>query len=305
MLDRNLRQADVPDVCTVLFNRRGTAPGMLFEKNGKFFISMPGVPYEMQGIVSEEVIPFLKTKFTLPQIFHRTLLTVGIGESVLAELISDFETALPAAIKLAYLPNYSMVRLRLSATGDEKEITETAIDTQFAALQVLVKDYLVTNTDERMEQVVARLLKERKQTVTSAESCTGGYIAHLLTAEAGASDYFEGSIISYSYQAKENLLHVRKETLEHYGAVSEETVTEMVTGALAQLKTTYAIAVSGIMGPGGATADKPVGTVWIAVGNNDNVITKQMHFRFDRTRNIQLTAVFALDMLRRMILQGI
>ena len=302
ILERNLKQAEVPDTCTVLANQRGSAPGMWFEKNGLIFVSMPGVPHEMQGIMTEEVIPRLAAAFTLPYIVHRTLVTVGVGESMIAEKIKDFELTLPSHIRLAYLPNYSMVRLRLSGSGKEKMVIEKEIDDLFTELQLQVKEYMVTNKDERMEQVVARLLLERGQTVTSAESCTGGYIAHLLTTEGGASAFFEGSIISYSYQAKENLLHVKATTLNKFGAVSEETVREMVTGALEQLKTTYAIAVSGIMGPGGATPDKPVGTVWIAVGNNEKTVTQKMHFRFDRLRNIQLTAMNALNMLRQLIL---
>ena len=304
ILERNLKQAEVPDTCTVLHNERGSAPGMLFEKENVIYISMPGVPFEMQGIVEDGVIPLLLQRFTLPHIAHRTLVTVGVGESIIAEKIKDFEEALPSHIKLAYLPNYSMVRLRLSSTGPDKITVENEIEKLFAELQKQVKDFMVTNRDEKMEQVVGRLLTERGQTVTSAESCTGGYIAHLLTTEGGASGFFEGSIISYSYQAKENLLHVKPETLNTFGAVSEETVKEMVTGALDQLKTTYAIAVSGIMGPGGATPDKTVGTVWIAVGNNAKTITQKMHFRFDRLRNIQLTAMNALNMLRQLIIES-
>ena len=303
ILDRNLKQADVPDTCTVLHNTRGTAPGMLFEKNGIIFISMPGVPYEMQGLMTDEVIPLLVSRFTLPHIAHRTLLTAGIGESMLAELIIDFETALPAHIKLAYLPNFGMVRLRLSGSSPDKAVIETEIDQLFTELQLLVKDHIVTNRDEPMEQIVGRLLKEKKQTVTTAESCTGGYIAHLLTSEAGASEYFEGSIVSYSYQAKENLLGVKNETLQQFGAVSEETVKEMVAGALNQFKTTYAIAVSGIMGPGGGMPNKPVGTVWMAVATGKTIIAQKMNFRFDRKRNIQLTANYALNMLRQLILE--
>ncbi|MEP6675518.1 MAG: CinA family nicotinamide mononucleotide deamidase-related protein [Ferruginibacter sp.] len=304
ILERNLKQAEVPDTCTVLHNERGSAPGMWFEKEGKIFISMPGVPYEMQGLMTDEVIPRLVKLFKRPHIAHRTLLTVGVGESIIAEKIKDFEAALPGYIRLAYLPNYSMVRLRLSGTGSNKDALENEIGKLFIEMQELVKEYLVTNKDEKIEQVVARLLTEKNQTVTSAESCTGGYIAHLLTTDGGASAYFEGSIISYSYQAKENLLHVNAATLMQYGAVSEETVKEMVTGALQQLKTTYAIAVSGIMGPGGATPDKPIGTVWIAVGNNEKTITQKMHFRFDRMRNIQLTAMNALNMLRKLIISS-
>jgi len=300
--DRNLKQAEVPDTCTVIQNKRGTAPGMWFEKNGKVFMSMPGVPHEMKGMISNDVIPKLTGKFSLPHIAHRTLLTFGIGESMLADLIQDFEEALPAHIKLAYLPNYGMVRLRLSTSGFDKVIMETELDELFTTLQSLTKEYLVTNRDEPMENVVANLLLQAKKTVSTAESCTGGYIASLITAKAGASRYYDGSVVSYSYRAKEDLLGVDKNILETSGAVSEEVVIQMAKGALKNLKTDYTIAVSGIMGPDGGTEDKPVGTVWVAAGDNTKIVTQKFHFRFDRERNIALTAMNALNLLRKVII---
>jgi nicotinamide-nucleotide amidase len=302
MIESNLKQAEVPDVCKVILNKRGTAPGMWFEKDGKIFVSMPGVPHEMKGMMEDEVITSLKARFTLPHIAYRTLLTAGIGESYLAELIKDFETALPENIKLAYLPNYGMVRLRLSTSGIDKNIVEKEVQHQFDVLQKLVKEYLVTNEDEPMEAAVGKLLKAKGQTVSTAESCTGGYIAHLFTAMPGSSAFFDGSVVSYSNKVKEALLHVGHDTLQDHGAVSEEVVKQMIQGALQTLTTDYAIAVSGIMGPDGGTAEKPVGTVWIAVGNAEKMITKKLYFRFDRMRNIQLTAVNALNMLRQFIL---
>jgi nicotinamide-nucleotide amidase len=232
-------------------------------------------------------------------------LTAGVGESFIAEMIEDFEKALPKHIKLAYLPNYGMVRLRLSSSGSEKQSTEDEIQHYFISLQDLVKDFLVTNKDEPMQQVVANLLVAKNKTISTAESCTGGYIAHLLTQKAGASAYFSGSIISYSYKAKESLLDVNRSDLEVKGAVSEEVVIQMAKGALKALKTDYTIAVSGIMGPDGAMKDKPVGTVWIAVGNFEQIVTQKFTFNFDRTRNIELTATFALNMLRKFILSNI
>ena len=302
MIERNLKQAEVPDNCKVILNKRGTAPGMWFEKEGKIFVSMPGVPHEMKGMMEDEVIPELTKHFTFPHIAHRTLLTAGVGESFLADLIQDFEEALPVHIKLAYLPNYGMVRLRLSSTGFEKDVIENEIAGLFTTLQRLVKEYLVTNEDEPLQEVVAKLLKAKNKTVSTAESCTGGYIASLLTAKAGTSAYYSGSIVSYSYQAKEDLLQVNKNTLQTLGAVSEEVVTQMAKGALKNLKTDYTIAVSGIMGPEGGTADKPVGTVWVAVGNNNKIIAQKFHFRFDRQRNIELTATNALNLLRMFII---
>ncbi len=303
MIPRNLKQAEVPDTCTVIQNHNGTAPGMWFEKGGKIFVSMPGVPHEMKGMMEHDVIPGLTRHFSFPTIIHRTLLTFGVGESFLADLISDFETALPTNIKLAYLPNYGMVRLRLTSIGFNSGEIEREIDRLFSQLQSLVQEHLVTNEDETLRQVVSKLLISKNKTVSTAESCTGGYLAHLLTEEAGASAYFSGSIVSYSYQAKEALLQVDKLVLESKGAVSEEVVRQMAEGALKNIGTDYTIAVSGVMGPGGGLPDKPVGTVWIAVGNLQKIETKQFQFRFDRQRNIHLTATSALNMLRQFILR--
>ncbi|MDI3319417.1 CinA family nicotinamide mononucleotide deamidase-related protein [Pinibacter soli] len=303
-LEPNAQQADVPDTCTVLFNSVGTAPGMMFEKEGKVFISMPGVPFEMQTIMREHVLKLLPQRFKMAHIAHRTLLTAGIGESFLAERIKNFEAKLPSNVKLAYLPSYGMVRLRLTDTGYDVDAIEKEIDEQFATLQTLIPDVLVTNVDEPMETVVGKLLLSKKQTVGTAESCTGGYIAHLITSHAGSSAYFKGSVVSYDNKVKTDLLGVTNETLQKEGAVSEETVMQMVKGALAQLNTDYAVAVSGIMGPDGGSAEKPVGTVWVAVGNNKKITTQKLWFRYERKRNIELTAINALNLLRKFILEN-
>ncbi len=302
--ERNRKQAEVPDTCKVILNKRGTAPCMWFEKDKKIFVSMPGVPHEMKGLMEESIIPELSKIFTLPFICHRTLVTYGIGESNLADKIQGFEAALPSNIKLAYLPNYGIVRLRLTSSGNDKVKTETEIENHFQQLQEEVKDFLVTNEDAPMELVVGRLLMETNKTISTAESCTGGYISHLLTAIPGSSAYFDGSMVTYSYQAKENLLGVRNETLINYGAVSEEVVREMINGLLIKMNTDYAIAVSGIMGPGGGTPEKPIGTVWVAVGSKEKIVTKLFHFRFDRQKNIQLTAINALNLMREFIIQN-
>ena len=298
----NLAQAEVPDVCEVIQNKRGSAPGMIFYKENTIYISMPGVPYEMKGIMEDSVIPLLKEKFELPVIVHRTMLTAGIGESALAEIIKDFEDALPSGIKLAYLPAYGMVRLRLSTTGFDKKVVEINIDKYFDELKLLAKDYLVTDVDDAMPVVIGKLLQEKNKTVSTAESCTGGYIAHLITSVPGSSKYYEGSIVSYSNNVKETLLGVSEDTLNRYGAVSENTVVEMLNGLLEKLNTDYGIAVSGIMGPDGGTDDKPVGTVWMAVGNKENLQTQKINLRFSRERNIEVTGMMALNFLRKFIL---
>ncbi|MBS1743959.1 MAG: competence/damage-inducible protein A [Bacteroidetes bacterium] len=303
LTERNIKQAEVPDTCTVIQNKRGTAPGMLFEKNGKFYISMPGVPHEMKGMIENDVIPFLVKEFNVAHIAHRTLTTFGIGESMIADKIIEFESALPAAVRLAYLPNYGMVRLRLTATGLHKEETENEIDHYFLLLQQQVKDHIITNKDEPMEKIIAGLLLERKKTMCTAESCSGGYIAHLVTSIPGSSAFYDGSVVSYSYKAKEDLLGVDEKLLLDNGAVSEEVVIEMANGALRKIGSDYAIAVSGIMGPDGGTPDKPVGTVWIAVGSRKKVRAKKLHFRFERKLNIELTAVNALNLLRQFIIE--
>lgn len=302
LIERNLKQSEVPDVCTVFTNKRGTAPGMLFTKEGKVFVSLPGVPHEMKGLMTDDVIPMLVKKYEFPSIIHKTLMTAGVGESFLAELIKDFEEALPAHIKLAYLPNYGMVRLRLSATGFNRQETENTIQQLFEKLKELVTEYLVTDKDEPIQNVVGKLLLSKNKTMCTAESCSGGYIAHLITSIPGSSKFYDGSVVSYSYQAKEDLLQVDKTTLETRGAVSEEIVIQMARGALKNIRSGYVIAVSGIMGPDGGMPDKPVGTVWVAVGNNQKIEAQKLYFRFDRMRNIQLTSVNALNMLRKFIL---
>lgn len=302
MIERNLQQAEVPDTCTVIPNKRGTAPGMWFEKDGRIFVSMPGVPHEMKGMMTDFVLPALRQQYNLPFIAHRTLLTAGIGESFLADHISAFETALPGHIKLAYLPNYGMVRLRLTIRGEDPDSLNKELQEQFDILKQLVAEWMVIDEDLSMQEAVGKILKARGRTVATAESCTGGYIAHLLTSIPGSSDYFKGGVISYSNEIKQTLLQVDAGTLSGPGAVSEETVRQMVQHALPLLGTDYAIAVSGIMGPGGGSPEKPVGTVWIAVGSPQNIIAQKFSFRFDRQRNIELTATFGLNLLRKFIL---
>jgi nicotinamide-nucleotide amidase len=313
VIDRNLKQAEVPDVCTVLHNPRGTAPGMMFMKTGnspvgetskKVFFSLPGVPHEMAGLITDQVIPKIKELFTLPAIVHRTAFTAGQGESFIAELLMDFESKLPGHIKLAYLPSYGMVKLRLTATGNTKEELEKEIYPFFEELKFLVKDILVTDMDEGLEIVTGKILKAKSKTMATAESCTGGNIARLITSVPGSSAYYKGSIVSYDNEAKKNILGVRKETLKEFGAVSEQTVTEMVKGAIEKMNADYAVATSGIMGPGGGSAEKPVGTIWIAAGNKEKITTLLLNLRFDRQRNTEITSLTALNLLRKFILDN-
>jgi nicotinamide-nucleotide amidase len=305
MIDRNLKQAEVPDNCTVIQNKRGTAPGMWFEKDGKIFVSMPGVPHEMKGMMSDQVIPKLQAQFSFPVIAHSTLLLAGIGESFLAEHIQSFEMALPDHIRLAYLPNYGMVRLRLTATGSDKAQVDKELLGQFDQLRLLVSEWLVADQDTTMQQALGNALLQQNKTLATAESCTGGYIAHLITSVSGSSRYYQGGVVSYANEIKENILNVKPEILDNYGAVSEETVKEMVKGILSSFNTDYGIATSGIMGPDGGSETKPVGTVWIGVGNHQNIIAQKFHFRFDRQRNIELTSTFGLNLLRKFILAGL
>ncbi len=303
LIERNLKQAEVPDNCTVLQNGRGTAPGMWFEKDDVVYVSLPGVPHEMKGLIDHEVIDRLKGRFGLPVILHQTLVTAGKGESEVAEIIAPFETALPAHIKLAYLPSFGMVKLRLTAKGANQALLEKELEQQVQALKKLVQPWFVTDQDQLLQDVLGDLLQEKSKFVATAESCTGGYIAHLLTTRSGSSSTFKGGVVSYANEAKENVLGVQHETLVKYGAVSEETVTEMVKGVLERLNADYAIATSGIMGPDGGTKEKPVGTVWVAVADKKSVKAVKHFVRFDRKRNIELTAHFALDLLRRFILE--
>lgn len=301
LLERNIKQAEVPSTCTVLKNEIGTAPGMQFTKNGVYYFSLPGVPAEMKLLVKNQVIPAIQQAFHLGYIIHKTLLCGNIGESALAERLVNFEVKLPSNIKLAYLPNYSLVRLRLTGFGDQEDSLEKELDELFFEMQHLVADVMITNKDEAIQDVIAQLLTQNNETLGTAESCTGGYIAHLLTQKSGASNYYKGSIISYHNSAKENILQVSKEILETVGAVSKETVEQMAKTSRKILQTDYSIAVSGIMGPTGGTNEKPVGTVWIAVASSTQIKTKKFVFRWDRERNMMLTAVNAFLLLRELI----
>lgn len=299
----NLKQAEVPENCTVIHNANGTAPGMWFDQDGKVFVSMPGVPYEMKRMMGAEILPRLKKKYNLPTIVHRTILTQGIGESFLSEIIADWENSLAEKnIKLAYLPSPGMVRLRLSASGNDEITLRKTVEEKVEELNKLIPQHIYGYEKDTLEQLVGRLLKEKKQTLSLAESCSGGLIAHLVTSVPGSSAYFMGGVVSYSYESKTKMLGVTTETLEKFGAVSEEVVTQMAEGARKEFKTDWAVSASGIAGPDGGMEGKPVGTVWIAVAGPTGVKAKKFQFGGDRERNIAVTAITALNMLRKALI---
>lgn len=300
--DLNRQQAMVPENCTVIPNHNGTAPGMWFEKDGVIYISMPGVPFEMQAMMEDDILPALAGK-SGNVIIHRTILTEGIGESFLATRIARWEDSLPANIKLAYLPQPGIVRLRLTARGTYRNALEEDLQQAVDGLFLLAGEYIFGEGDDTLQEVVGRLLKKHGKMMATAESCTGGYLAHLITSIAGSSDYFKGSVIAYSNEIKEKMLGVKHETLLNQGAVSEATVRQMVEGLMDRFDVDYAIAVSGIAGPTGGTAEKPVGTTWIAVSSQTGTIAKKFMLGDHRGRNIQRAAISALSMLRKKILE--
>ena len=295
-------QAEVPENCTVLHNYLGTAPGMWFEKNGKIFISMPGVPAEMKGLIEKQVIPRLKERFNLVPIIHKTILTQGVGESFIADKISSWENKLPSNIKLAYLPETGMVRLRISAFGENESSLRKQVEHESDQLKELIGEYIYGYENDKLEGIVGKLLRDQKKTISTAESCTGGFIASKLTSIAGSSEYYMGSIIAYSNEVKLKKLNVDINTLERYGAVSEEVVRIMSSQAMKIFNTDYSIACSGIAGPDGGTPEKPVGTVWIAISSSDKTITCKLQLGKHRERVILETCQNALNMLRKMLI---
>lgn len=294
-------QCLMPTNATLLTNKMGTAPGMWFEKDGKVLVSMPGVPYEMEYLMTHEVIPRLKNHFPGKPIAHRTILTVGEGESNIAKRIEAFENSLPANIKLAYLPNIGQVRLRLTGIGDDELELNKLLDIKAQALENLIPEIIFGHGDISLEQTIGGMLRARHLTLGTAESCTGGYLAHRITSISGSSEYFQGSVVSYSNELKMNVLGVNAKTLEQHGAVSEPTVIEMVQGALQVLGVDVAIAISGIAGPGGGTPEKPVGLVWLAIGNQTIVKTRKIQAGRDRLRNIQYATNMAMNLIRQFL----
>jgi len=299
MLEVNRQQADLPSNATYIPNLKGTAPGMWFEKSGKIFVSMPGVPHEMQFLMESYVLENLQSFFKTPYIFHKMIKTVGIGESYLAKEIENWEDNLPEHIRLAYLPSFGMVRLRLTGFGNDKEVIQKEVEEQKNQVLPLIDKYVYGFDDEDLAQAVGKLLVSQKKTIALAESCTGGFLAHCFTQHSGSSEYLKGSLVAYSNDIKINVLGVKPETVEEHGAVSEQTVLQMAENVRKLFKTDIGIATSGIAGPLGATKDKPVGTIWVAYSDENETVAKLYQLGNDRMVNIQVTSNLLIDWVRR------
>ena len=295
----NRQQAFLPANCTPVRNVLGTAPGMWFEEQGKVFVSMPGVPFEMKRMMTDSVLPQLKDYFKTPEITHRVVQTFGIPESTLSDTLETWELNLPAHLKLAYLPYLGGVRLRLTGQGDDAALLEKELDEQIAQLAQLIPNYIFADGEVSLEEAVGNLLKEKNLTIATAESCTGGYLAHKFTGVPGSSAYYMGSIIAYHDHVKTDQLQVKPETLQQHGAVSEATVREMAENVRNILKTDIGVAASGVAGPDGGSAEKPVGTVWLAYADAHGTRTKLLNFNKNRLLNIEYTAMAALNMIRQ------
>lgn len=298
----NQTQADVPDVCTVLINKNGTAPGMMFEKDKTLVYSLPGVPYEMEALITEQVIPIIQDRYKLEPIAHATLQTVGIPESTLMMKIKNWEDNLPQDLKLAYLPSFGVVRLRLTC-WEAGKYSESDLYRYFKPLYEILGEAIWAEGDVTMESYVFNLLKSKQIKVSFAESCTGGYLAHRLTSYAGSSEIFNGSIVSYSNEIKAVELGVSREDLKNFGAVSEQVVVQMAESVKQKFEADYGVATSGIAGPDGGTETKPVGTVWIAISGPNGTLAHKFNFTNNRERNIKLTLTQAFNLLRLEILK--
>jgi len=299
MNENNQKQAIVPDNCRVVHNENGTAPGLWFERDGKVVVAMPGVPYEMKAMVADVVLPWLIEKYELPEIINQMVYTQGLPESVLAERLEDWESNLPSTIKLAYLPSPGRVKMRLSSIGTYRSSMQQSIDDEIEKLNNIIPQYIYSKTEEDLGGVIGGWLKKNNKTIATAESCTGGYIAHLITKVAGSSEYYKGSIISYANEIKMNELNVNQLDIDRYGAVSQQVVEQMALGVLQKMNTDYALATSGVAGPTGGSEEKPVGTVWVAVATPNGVKSKKYLFGKQREVNIERSAIAALGMLKK------
>ena len=299
----NIRQADVPENCEILHNSSGTAPGMLFMKENKMFVFLPGVPFEMKTIFTDELRPKLQSHFSTPAIVHKTLMLQGIAESMLAQKIETWENNLPSQIKLAYLPSPGLIRLRLTGRGDSEENLTSIIYKEIEKLLPYITEWYYADDNEKLEVTIGKLLTSNKKTVGTAESCTGGNIARLITSVPGSSNYFNGSVVAYANEIKENILQINPMNIKNFGAVSKEVVEEMAVNLQKKFNVDYSVATSGIAGPDGGTPEKPVGTIWIAAASSKQVISKKFSFGdTDRERNITRSSLAALNMLRKLIL---
>jgi nicotinamide-nucleotide amidase len=299
----NREQALVPEKATVLHNKLGTAPGLWFSYNEIIYVFMPGVPFEMKYLVESEVIPRVRKLFNTPVILHRTILTQGLAESTLAEKIETWEDSLPESIKLAYLPSPQNVRLRLTARGENEEILVELLDQKIKALNELIQEYIFGFDEDTMAGNVGKLLQNNGLTLSVAESCTGGNIAHFLTLNPGSSSYFKGGIVAYSNEVKVKLLKVDPHLIAENGAVSQEVAEAMAIGARQAMNTDYSIATTGIAGPDGGTIEKPVGTIWIAIAGPSTLISKRYTFANNRERTIIRSTQTALNLLRLELLK--
>jgi nicotinamide-nucleotide amidase len=306
----NRKQAEIPENCIPIQNKNGTAPGMWFEidkpemNEKSIMVSMPGVPFEMKAMMTEEIIPRLKKIFRPRVIIHKTVMTQGIGESFLSDIIEDWEKNLPRSISLAYLPQPGIVRLRLTASGEDLQRINIIVEEEIQKLQKVIPEYIYGYDDEKLEEIIGNLMIQKGATMATAESCTGGYIAHLITTIPGSSAYFKGSVVAYSNEIKVSELGVNSSSLDKFGAVSEEVVKEMASGIRSRFNCDYAVATSGIAGPDGGTEEKPVGTTWIAVATPAGVFAWKYLFGDNRERNIRRTALQALNLLRKTVLKG-
>ncbi|MDP4224555.1 MAG: competence/damage-inducible protein A [Bacteroidota bacterium] len=304
MNENNRKQAEVPESCRVLTNAVGTAPGMWFEKNGSIYVFLPGVPYEMKYIMTEHVLPELKKRFSAQFIVHKNIMTYGVSEARLAEMLTEFETGLPEEIKLAYLPSMGINKLRLTGTGNNHEKVTSIVNEQVKKLYSIIPDLIYGEDEDPLEAVVGKLLTDRKKTLSTAESCTGGNIAHLITTIPGSSKYFMGSIIAYDNSIKRNILGISEDILEREGAVSETVVRRMAENCRKLLNTSFAVATSGVAGPDGGTETKPVGTFWVAVSSDSGTVAEHQTFGNDRMLNITRFSFTALNILRKQIIRG-
>ncbi len=301
----NKEQALLPEDTLILENKSGTASGMWFTKGEKQYISLPGVPFEMKGIMNDEVLPRLKKEYKTASIIHKTIMTQGVPESMLAMKIKEWEDNLPQSIKLAYLPRPGIVRLRLSATGNDKNKVKNIIEEQIEKINQIIPDSIYGYDEIALEKVVGDMLKEQGATISTAESCTGGQISALVTSIPGSSAYYMGSIISYNNDAKHKLLNVPNSTIEINGAVSKDVVEYMSNSVREKFDTKYAISISGIAGPDGGTKEKPVGTTWISISSKDKTVSKQFLFGEHRGRNVTRASLSALNMLRLFMMNKI